>query len=194
MTINSAFIKLIYLCIMFIFFYFRLRTIKSNRNTEKVRGKIYAAWTHKALFLLYFIMFFGTMFEFTLLRKTLSLPISVVGLAVCIFGFNAREWATIALGKYWSNNIEIRNVHPVIKEGPYKYIRHPNYLFLTMEFFGFAMFGNAYWIMLLLLVTYVPVIATRTIIEERKMIEELGQAYLDYKKEVPAFIPYKLPK
>ena len=60
-----------------------------------------------------------------------------------------------------------------------------------MEFFGFAMTGNAYWTMLFLLVIYIPVIAARTIVEEKKMVEKFGDTYIQYKKEVPAFIPWK---
>ena len=190
MMLKSNIIKLIYMIAMASLFYMRLRTIKINRSQEKIKGKVYAGWTHKALFGLYFVMFFGTTSEFLLVRRYINLPVSIIGLGICLFGFYARKWATSTLGKYWSNNIEIREKHPVIKDGPYKYMRHPNYIFLTMEFFGFAMFGNAYWTILLLLATFVPVIIARIIIEEKKMIETLGQAYLDYKKEVPVFNPF----
>lgn len=176
------------LCLIFL----RLGTVKANKKAQKIEGHVYAAWTHKALFFLYFVMFFATVFEFLFIRKSWNLYVAIPGLIICIAGFNARKWATSTLGKYWSNNVEIRKDHPVIKEGPYKYIRHPNYLFLSMEFFGFAMFGNAWWTMILLLFTFVPVIISRIVVEERKMIEQTGDAYLKYKKEVPAFFPFKL--
>lgn len=188
---NTPLIKIIYLVFVLIIFCLRLQTIKSNKKMEKIKGTVYATWTHKILFVLYFTIFFTSIFEFYMLRKNINIIVFVVGMAMVIFGFNARRWAVNALGKYWSNNIEIREKHPVIREGPYKYIRHPNYLFLTMEFLGLAMAGNAYWTMIFLFIAYFPVIISRIIIEERKMIESLGQAYLDYKKEVPAFIPWK---
>ncbi len=188
---NTVIVKIVYVCIVILLLYRRLRIVKSNRELKKVEGKVYAEWTHKALFVLYFSLFFAAVFESLFFRKVLNLPLSLTGLAMWFFGFNGRKWAASTLGEYWSKNVELRDKHPIIRKGPYKYIRHPNYLFLTMEFFGFAMFGNACWTMLLILVTYVPVIIARAVIEEKKMTESLGQAYLDYKKEVPAFIPYK---
>ena len=44
-----------------------------------------------------------------------------------------KAWVILSLGKYWNTKIyHIKNV-PLIKIGPYKYIKHPNYLIVILE-------------------------------------------------------------
>lgn len=46
------------------------------------------------------------------------------------------RWSAIfTLGKYWSVDVYRMENHPVIEEGPYAYVRHPNYLAVITEFF-----------------------------------------------------------
>ena len=45
-----------------------------------------------------------------------------------------RQWAFNSLGKYWSVDIEIRDNHELIKNGPYKYMRHPNNVFTYLKY------------------------------------------------------------
>lgn len=46
------------------------------------------------------------------------------------------RWSAIfTLGKYWSVDVYRMDNHPVIEEGPYAYVRHPNYLAVITEFF-----------------------------------------------------------
>jgi len=44
-----------------------------------------------------------------------------------------KAWVILSLGKFWNTKIyHIPNVPP-IKKGPYKYIKHPNYLIVIIE-------------------------------------------------------------
>jgi methyltransferase len=44
-----------------------------------------------------------------------------------------KVWIILSLGKFWNTKIfHIQNV-PSIKKGPYKYIKHPNYLIVIFE-------------------------------------------------------------
>lgn len=46
------------------------------------------------------------------------------------------RWTSIfTLGKYWSVDVYNMKEHAVINEGPYAYIKHPNYLAVVTEFF-----------------------------------------------------------
>jgi methyltransferase len=45
----------------------------------------------------------------------------------------ARIWVMVSLGRYWTTKIiTVPNV-PLVKRGPYKYLRHPNYVVVTLE-------------------------------------------------------------
>ena len=48
-----------------------------------------------------------------------------------LIGFKA--WIILSLGRYWNTKIfHIRNA-PLIKNGPYKYFKHPNYMIVIAE-------------------------------------------------------------
>ena len=44
-----------------------------------------------------------------------------------------KTWVILSLGKFWNTKIYRIPEMPLIKTGPYKYIKHPNYLVVTAE-------------------------------------------------------------
>ena len=55
-----------------------------------------------------------------------------------------KAWAVGTLGQRWSFKIMVLPGVPLIAAGPYRYLRHPNYLALVGEFVGFAVMTEAY--------------------------------------------------
>ena len=45
----------------------------------------------------------------------------------------ARYWIIGTLGPYWTHRIITLEAAPIIKDGPYKWVRHPNYLVTVLE-------------------------------------------------------------
>lgn len=45
----------------------------------------------------------------------------------------ARYWVIGSLGRYWTMRIVTLDGAPVVRRGPYRYMRHPNYLVLVLE-------------------------------------------------------------
>ncbi len=65
-----------------------------------------------------------------------------------------RYWVIGALGKYWTHRIITLDGAPVVRAGPYRYIRHPNYVITITETFllplvfgavAFAIIMTAVW-------------------------------------------------
>lgn len=46
-----------------------------------------------------------------------------------------RYWAIASLGENWTTRIVVVPGEPVKRAGPYRFLRHPNYLVLVLEFF-----------------------------------------------------------
>lgn len=97
-------------------------------------------------------------------------------------------------GGFWLISVAWYRLHSaqtagfLAKEGPYAYVRHPQYDGFILIMFGFLL----QWPTLLTLamfpvLTYMYVRLARS--EERHAIAEFGDAYRDYMREVPAFIP-----
>lgn len=56
-----------------------------------------------------------------------------------------RIWFMHALGRLWNVRILEREDQPVVVMGPYRYIRHPNYLAVILELLALPLILGAYW-------------------------------------------------
>ncbi len=73
-------------------------------------------------------------------------------------------------------------------EGPYAYVRHPQYVGFILIMFGFLLqWPTLLTLAMFPLLTFMYVRLARS--EERDAIAEFGEAYLSYKRDVPAFFP-----
>lgn len=95
------------------------------------------------------------------------------------------------LGKWMSQDIKITENHKLIKEGPYRYMRHPLTLCIIIETFGLTLIPNSYYSFLFTLLVFLPYSIFRIYAEEKALIEKFGKPYLDYKKEVYALLPLR---
>lgn len=77
--------------------------------------------------------------------------------------------------------------------GPYAYLRNPLYLGTIMIFLGFIVLLHIYLAGLATLIVF-SFAYRRTIRREESQLEQIyGQAYRDYKKNVPSFLPRLTP-
>lgn len=60
------------------------------------------------------------------------LTFSTLGLLVLLQG--GRYWCIFTLGEQWNTRILLIPDAPVQRRGPYRWLRHPNYLIVTLEF------------------------------------------------------------
>ncbi len=56
-----------------------------------------------------------------------------------------RYWSVFTLGRYWNVRIFVVPGAPLVTEGPYRYLRHPNYLAVIIEGFAIPLIHSA-WI------------------------------------------------
>jgi methyltransferase len=45
----------------------------------------------------------------------------------------ARLWVLVSLGRYWTTRVITVPGAPLVRRGPYRYFRHPNYLVVVAE-------------------------------------------------------------
>ena len=73
-------------------------------------------------------------------QATIAVNLSVVALMVFVFGLLLRWYSILYLGKFFTVDVAIAEDHKVIDTGPYRFIRHPSYTGLLLEFLGFGLF------------------------------------------------------
>lgn len=119
-----------------------------------------------------------------------QMPVFVIGVALLIFGSLLRRWCFRTLGEYFTGDVKARADQPVIRTGPYRYVRHPSYTAGIMMFSGIGLaLGN--WVSFVLIT--IASIATywyRVTIEERALLGTIGEPYASFMKERKRFIPY----
>src|SRR5262249_14860087 len=63
-----------------------------------------------------------------------ALGLPMLGLALAAQGL--RHWAVASLGPRWNVRVIVVPGEPAVRRGPYRFLRHPNYLAVAIE--GFA--------------------------------------------------------
>ena len=113
-----------------------------------------------------------------------------LGILLIILGIILRQLSMAILGKYFSGVVGIQKDQKVIEKGPYKYVRHPSYTGALMIFIGLGLALQSGAAVLTLIVLFIIAYGFRIYVEEKALISELGEPYLDYKKRTKRLIPY----
>ena len=165
--------------------------MEGHEHRRASRGVVTAAWTGYAMVFLHSLAYLGTIMEYLLRQQVTVLNplISGIGLSLFLAGWFLRRWVIRTLGPYWSLQIEIRPDQPLIREGPYRFIRHPNYLALLLEVLGLPLVGNAYWTLGVVLFGYCPIIAVRVVYEEQALVATFQDVYRQYQRECGTLLP-----
>jgi protein-S-isoprenylcysteine O-methyltransferase Ste14 len=113
-----------------------------------------------------------------------------IGIVLIIIGIIIRQWSMIILGKYFSAAIGTQEGQNVIEKGPYKYIRHPSYTGALIIFIGLGLALQSWAAVLTLILLFILAYGYRIHVEEKTLIRELGEPYIEYKKRTKRLIPY----
>jgi methyltransferase len=91
------------------------------------------------------------------------------GIAVFILGKGIKYWAIATLGSRWSFRVLVPPSSSLIAHGPYRYVRHPNYVGVIGELAGLALAARATVFGTIAVVLFAGLIALRIRVEERAL-------------------------
>lgn len=158
-----------------------------KRGTE--RGSVTMLWSFYALVGAAGLVYAGSVAEFFFVPRAYHVGIGVAGMVMYAASVFLRLAAIRALGRFWSLHIEIREQHPLVQDGPYRYVRHPAYAAFVLETVGVALAGNAWWSVGLAVLVYVPLLYWRIRREEAALVGKLGEPYRAYQRATWALVP-----
>lgn len=98
-----------------------------------------------------------------------------------------RYWAIATLGRRWSVRILVWPNAAPVTHGPYRYLRHPNYVAVVLEIAALPLIAGAYRTAVAFSIANAIVLAVRIRAEERA----LGPAYAAAFGGVPRFVPQR---
>jgi len=148
------------------------------------RGPVVANFAAFGLFFPSLIIFYGSANGFTalLLASTGSL-LAIAGVALVL-----RSRA--ALGPAWSLVPKAGQETGLVTNGPYRLVRHPIYLGLTLLAMGEALAFSCWPAFLIVLAGIVPTFAWRARVEETLLSRTFGKRYVLYQKQTKMIFPY----
>lgn len=166
---------------------YELFIAKKNEKWIREKGGFEIGRGHYHLILITHVLFFaGILLEIMLGAK----PPFWFGIPLILFLLTqvVRVWCIRSLGKYWNTRIWILPQRDLQTKGPYRYLRHPNYLVVMSEILVFPLIFGAYWtaIIISILNAYV-LLAIRIPIEEQALL-----THTSYQKDMgekKRFIP-----
>jgi protein-S-isoprenylcysteine O-methyltransferase Ste14 len=120
-----------------------------------------------------------------------SIALAYLGVALTAGGLGFAVWARFALGRNWSGNVTIKKDHELILRGPYTLVRHPIYSGLLLALLGTAIYVNELRGLIAVAMVFVGFwLKARN--EESFMLQQFGEQYRRYQRDVRALIPFLL--
>ncbi len=103
----------------------------ARRNTRRLldQGAHEIGAAHYPLFMLLHGAWLITLFVRVGDSAAISLPLILVFLVLQL----GRLWVVLALGPYWTTRIITLPGAPLVRRGPYRFLKHPNYLIVVAE-------------------------------------------------------------
>ena len=111
----------------------------------------------------------------------------IFGIMIVILGVSGYIVSILYLRRNWTVSAAIKEGHTLVKDGPYRFVRHPMYFFMTLVVFGSGLLVSNF-----LIILYTPVVAFLYYLRSKKEEEMLIKAlpgYTRYMKESKMLIP-----
>lgn len=113
-----------------------VRIAISNERWMKDRGGVEVGEGHYKWFIIVHLLFFIALFcEYQIKYADLNslAPFYVGFFTGFIIAQIGRIWCIYSLGRFWNTKIIVLPKVALIKKGPYKYLKHPNYIIVFLE-------------------------------------------------------------
>lgn len=121
-----------------------LRVAKRNERLARSRGAIEAGAGHyMAIVALHVLWFIGMIVEIVVLTRHIS-PFWPAFLLIFLLAQGLRYWAIRSLGVWWNTRILVLPGSTAVKSGPYRHMKHPNYVAVIIELFVLPALYGAY--------------------------------------------------
>ncbi len=186
-------IKLL-IIICFSYFYGFFEIFMSVRQRINRKKEIVKAGDKASIWMLFIFIAIGYFLAFrvgfTRLGRIYHWDILfTIGAIITIVGLFIRIKSILTLKQHFTYTVTKIENHELIETWLYKTIRHPGYLGQILIFIGVAT-SLSNWLSIILMT--IPVLLGyiyRIRVEERFMIEQMGQKYLDYQRRTQRLIP-----
>jgi methyltransferase len=148
-----------------------VETWRSRRNEESLRavGAIEPSGdVYRAMQIAYPVSLLAP-FAVAAFAGPASIPVWTAGAGLFLAAKALKYWAIHSLGRFWTFRVLVVRGAPLVTSGPYRYMRHPNYVAVAGEIVGVAVMCAAPVLGALCLVGFGALMRRRIAVEERAL-------------------------
>ncbi|MCR8993389.1 isoprenylcysteine carboxyl methyltransferase family protein [Brevibacillus laterosporus] len=186
----------IFLLVIMIVIYQRCtELVIARRNARYIKeagGYEVAAGHYKWIVSLHVVFFVSLIGEVLLHVSTVSIPFYFWPFCVFCLAQLLRIWSMRSLGYFWNTRIFVLEGKKPVIHGPYRYIRHPNYLVVLIEGGMLPLTFGAWKTAVIFTVAQAIVLSVRITAEEEAL--QKAYKYEAWMKEKGRFIPVRKQK
>lgn len=160
----------------------------SRRNTRRARaaGAVEAGRGHLAPMVLFHAAFLvGCAVEPLVAPRRWPLAASLAFLSVALLAQGLRWWAVATLGERWAIRILVWPGAAPVTGGPYRFLRHPNYLAVVAELAAVPLIGGAVYTALAAAALDLALLSVRIPQEERALGDAWAHAFAGRRRFLP---------
>jgi methyltransferase len=159
---------------------FELRLSRRNAALAFARGGIELGREHfSAMRALHATFLVACALEVALLGRAFEPRLGLPMLALALAAQALRYWAIATLGPRWNVRVIVTPGEPVVTSGPYRWLRHPNYLAVVVEGVAIPLIHGAWLTALAFSALNAWLLRVRIGVEERALAEHCrGEALL----------------
>ncbi|WP_242108699.1 methyltransferase family protein [Luteimonas aquatica] len=121
---------------------------------------------------------------------SLHAPLFWAGCALMLAGIALRWWAVQTLAEFFTVDVAIRPGQTLVREGPYRWLRHPSYTGVLLTFLGFSLSLGSWLSVLAVCIPMIAALVMRIRVEESVLADAFPQAYPEYARTTKRLIPF----
>jgi len=168
---------------------FVLAQWKAKRAAQATRGSVQidprARWGMLLQALSYGILWQNPFWTRSPRMWQVALSFLCLSLA-CLFSWTA----TPSLGPQWRLDAGLNPDHELVTSGPYRVVRHPIYASMLCLLLGMGLLVAPFALLLLATGVFVAGTEIRVRIEDRLLAGRFGDLFANYRRKVPAYVPF----
>ena len=115
--------------------------------------------------------------------------IRIIGLVFYIIFSWVQIWATKVLGDNYSQDVAIKKDHKLITSGPFKIVRHPQYLSQFLMDLGGAA-ATLSFVLAPITLLQIPFLFMRASLEDKLLEKHFGSSFKEFKKKTGQIFPF----
>ncbi len=167
---------------------FELRRTRRNlARLERRGGYLVGEGHYPWMVLLHTGLLVAAPLEVLGLERPFVAPLAAVATLLVAATMALRYWAIVTLGERWTTRIVVVPGEAPVEDGPYRFVRHPNYVAVVVEVAALPLVHTAWWTAIAFSLANALVLRQRIRAEEEALAET--SEYRERLGKTPRFLP-----